>query len=234
MAQGKAVRSILTFCILFLTLAAGMLQAQPVSYEMVQEPGDTNNGDPVELIVYLGTVEAPVAPTSHLIFTFSYDPETYDPGSSLSLDLSNSYFIGPGQQYTATLSADEQARTLTLDIENLSSTGAGHGEVARVVGGMLVVADVLKDEELISSTSRSDVQVYPTVVSDHFKVRGTDISGAVIEVLDLQGRIVERVQVPADRTQYTVPVTHMDNGLYKVRMAAEATAQAAIGSIIKQ
>ena len=235
LASWKSVCRIFSLFLLLTAFSLPLLQAQPVSHEMIQEPADTNNGDLVELIVYLGTSSEPVASTSHVIFTFSYDPDTYNPGSSLGLDFGNSFFIAPGQQHNATVTADEQARTITLDIENLTANGSGHGEVARVTGGMLVVADVLKDEDLISASTRNaDFQLYPTLVSDYFRVSGESIRGAWLEVVDLQGKVVRRVQIPVTQTKYTVPASELKDGMYKVRVAAADAAKAVTSTFIKQ
>ena len=235
LACGKAVSKISLLASLFMLLTFSLSSAQTVTHEMIKEAGDTTTGDLVELSVQLGTASEPVSSTSHVVFTFTYDPDTYDPGSNLSLDFGNSFFIQSGHQVNASVWADETTRTITCDIENLTANGSGYGDICHVTGGMLVVADILKDEDLESMARNTQTfKVYPTLVSDYFRVAGDEIGGAMVELMDVQGRVLDQIQIPEGRSEYTVPANNLPSGVYKVRMAATDAAAAVTRTIIKE
>jgi hypothetical protein len=89
-------------------------QPWPSSTSILQS--DPQTGDTVSLVVTLGSSTNQLSNESSLSFSVAYPSHT-TPIGDYDIDVSNSFFVCPGCGYTATVTADDAAGELNIDLE---------------------------------------------------------------------------------------------------------------------
>ena len=153
-------------------------------------------------------------------FEFFFDLSSYEiaEGTKLALDLSNSWFILPGDTYEDDLYIKND--TLFLRIEKTNGSSSGVGEVARVGGLIIITGDILKTAPPAPQKAEpwADLDIPPLAgPNPYVRSSGIPLSIAPVpdtaELWDLTGKMVAS---NLDEIGRFVSTTH-HTGIYLLR-----------------
>ncbi|MEM6269446.1 MAG: T9SS type A sorting domain-containing protein [Bacteroidota bacterium] len=216
----NAHRTLHAFTFVLIALVLGAF-SQPLNAQWTTScsilQSNPQAGDTVSLVVNVGDPMDPVDNEGGLNFRVAYPTGLLSIGE-FEIDIDQSFFVCGGCGYTATVTADEGAGELVVDIELTGGiNGSGHGELLRVHGGVLM-EDNLKMYPTALEEASSRLTVYPNPVAEALNITWSEDSSAQIRIFDLQGRTFATNTLQPGETNYTLATGTLPPGQYWLRL----------------
>lgn len=212
------------FCSFLLLLFPLALLAQeaPVSVSFTP-PDGWEEGDEIEMIIHYGSEEVPLENVTDVQFEIEMPEGTsVENTSELVIHGENSWFtFDNGWTGSAEIANDGYSIIVSLSRTN-GRPASGHGEVARVKGLIVEVAEIIWKGEVSGEVSVSyqlaSSQRHMAFDSVSKRISTTDLpKGAIIQLMDAMGRTIlsgpvdQPLDLSALPAQYYVAVVSNEN-----------------------